>query len=386
MRIAYVCADPGVPVFGTKGASVHVQGVLGALSRAGAAIDLYAARTGGEPPGTLRGITCHGLGRPSTQDPAARERALAAADALLATRLVADGPFDLVYERHALFASAAMRAARELGVPGVLEVNAPLVEEQATHRTLVDREGAEAARRRAFGAATAILAVSSALAEELERHPEARGKVRVVPNAVDPARFPAPPPAGDDGRFTVAFVGTLKPWHGLETLVDAFTLLREDVADARLLVIGDGPGRRDLEARLERAGAADATILTGALTPACVGPVLAAADVAVAPYPPTAEQYFSPLKVFEGMAAGLPVVCSRTGQPAELVRDGETGLLCTPGDPAELARVLAELAADAPRRRRIGAAARAWVLREHTWDRVAERILALTARRRAVAA
>jgi glycosyltransferase involved in cell wall biosynthesis len=100
-------------------------------------------------------------------------------------------------------------------------------------------------------------------------------------------------------------------------------------------------------------------------------------DVAAAPYPPLAHFYFSPLKVYEYMAAGLPVVASRIGQLAELVAEGVNGLLCQPGDPAALAAALGRLRAEPELRNRLGRAARATVLRKHTWDAVARRILRL---------
>jgi glycosyltransferase involved in cell wall biosynthesis len=113
------------------------------------------------------------------------------------------------------------------------------------------------------------------------------------------------------------------------------------------------------------------------VAPADVGRLLAGADAAVAPYPGDDANYFSPLKVFEGMAAGLPVVASRVGQLPELIRDGRTGLLVAPGDPEALAASLVELAHAPARRARIGAAAREHVLREHTWDGVVRRVLGL---------
>lgn len=377
MRIAYVCADPGVPVFGAKGASVHVQGVLGGLLRAGAAVELFAARIGGDVPPALRDVVAHEIGRPAASGTRERERALVQANDAFTERICAAGRFDLVYERQALFAWAGMEVARASAAAAILEVNAPLVEEQATHRALVDRAAAQEGVRRGLVAATAVLAVSRPLGEMLERLPQARGKVHVVPNGVDPARFGALPPRDAARPFTVAFVGTLKPWHGLDTLVEAFVLLRGAVPGARLLVVGDGPGRAALEQRLRSAGLEHAARLTGVVQPAGVGALLAQADATVAPYPATAERYFSPLKVLESMAAGVPVVGSRVGQLPELIRDGETGVLCEPGDPGEVARALAALAADPRRARRIGARGRSWVLANHSWDGVARRILDL---------
>jgi glycosyltransferase involved in cell wall biosynthesis len=100
-------------------------------------------------------------------------------------------------------------------------------------------------------------------------------------------------------------------------------------------------------------------------------------DVAVAPYPNLTRFYFSPLKVYEYMAAGLPVVASRLGQLEGLIRHGINGLLCPPGDAAALADTLAGLRADPGLRRRLGETARATVLRQHTWEAAVGHILCL---------
>jgi glycosyltransferase involved in cell wall biosynthesis len=175
----------------------------------------------------------------------------------------------------------------------------------------------------------------------------------------------------------VGFVGTLKPWHGLGTLAEAFARLRHRHMHARLLVVGDGPGRQNLEADLEARGLRGDASLVGAVAPEEVPGLLASMDVAVAPYPELADFYFSPLKVYEYMAAGLPVVASRVGQLAELIRPGDNGLLCPPGDAAALAEALVQLWQRPALRRRLGEAARADVLQNHTWDAVARRVLDL---------
>jgi hypothetical protein len=85
--------------------------------------------------------------------------------------LQASGPFDAVYERYALWSFAGMEYARDAGTAGLLEVNAPLIEEQARHRELVHREAAEAATERAVAAASRLITVSEPLAEWVNRRP-----------------------------------------------------------------------------------------------------------------------------------------------------------------------------------------------------------------------
>lgn len=377
MRVAYVCADPGVPVFGSKGASIHVQEVLRALGRRGARLDLFATRLGGAAPPGLEQVSHHDLPAPAG-DGAARERAALAANDALRAALEREGPFDLVYERHALWSFAAMEHARDAGVPGLLEVNAPLVEEQAAHRVLVDPAGAELAASRAFRAAAALLAVSGTLAAWLEARPEARGRVHVVPNGVDPDRFrPGLPPArpAPPGTFTVGFVGTLKPWHGVPVLAEAFARLHRAHPDTRLLVVGEGPERGRLESLARDLGRG--VELTGPVPAGEVPGLLASMDAAVAPYPPLQDFYFSPLKMYEYMASGLPVVASRVGQVAEVLEHGVTALLCEPSDAREMTAAIERLRAEPALRARLGAAARAKVLGAHTWDHVARRALAI---------
>jgi glycosyltransferase involved in cell wall biosynthesis len=375
-RIAYICADLGVPIFGRKGASIHVQEVVRALTKLGAEVDLFAARIGGEPPADLERRRIHKLPRPPKGDLAERERAALAANGDLRAALEREGPFDLLYERYSLWSHAGIEYANERGIPAVLEVNAPLIEEQAEHRGLVDRTGAERVAERVFGGASEIFAVSEGIAEYLDRYAETRSRVRVVPNGVNAGRYahPAEPSLPKTG-FTVGFVGTLKPWHGLPALVEAFERLHRRYPDSRLLVVGDGPERGRLEVDLHARGLLEAAHLTGAVAPEEIPPLLAAMDAGVAPYPPAGNFYFSPLKVYEYMVAGLPVVASRVGQLAGLIRDGENGLLYPAGDTAALTDALERLRNDAGLREKLGTSARELVLERHTWEAVARRIL-----------
>lgn len=386
MRVAYVCMDPGVPVFGRKGSSVHVQSVLRSLLRRGHELDLLACRFDGPPPADLDNVTVHHLPRAGKGEPAARERALAAANGPLDGTLATLGRIDLVYERASLWSWAALEHAERTGTPTVLEVNAPLVEEQARHRDLVDRAGAERAAERQAATASVLAAVSPAVADHLRTaHPGAVARVHVVPNCVDPARFARTPEPDPARPFTIGFVGTLKPWHGLDTLVTAFAALHAARPGARLLVVGDGPGREALEHELAERELGAAATLTGAVEPDAVPGLLGQMDVSVAPYPDLKPFYFSPLKIVESMAAGVPVVASCVGGLEDLIADGRTGRLVPAEDPAALAAALVALAEDHAGRLQMGAAARRETLASRTWDAIIGRVLTLAATHEMVA-
>jgi glycosyltransferase involved in cell wall biosynthesis len=234
---------------------------------------------------------------------------------------------------------------------------------------------------RVFGAATALIAVSEEVAAYLERYPSARERIHVLPNGVNPDRFPTglkPACPAPDGMFTIGFVGKVRPWHGLPVLIEAFAIFRQREPHSRLLIVGEVPELPDLIADLTSRELLDAVHFTGAVPPGQVPGLLASMDVAVAPYPSEFDFYFSPLKVYEYMAAGLPVIVSRVGQLALLIEDGVNGLLCPPGDPIALAIALDWLRREPELCARLGRAARATVLKDHTWEAVARRILSLT--------
>lgn len=406
MRIAYLCGDRGVPVNGTKGASIHVRGIIRALAARGHEIHLVATREEETAPALPHPVLNVGFDRvlkdvqramiDAGAEPVLAGEMYALLVNLRACRALASlnrrAPLDAVYERYSLWSWAGMHFARERGVPWMLEVNAPLLDEQRAWRDLSLQPVGCGLERVLLRAADAIVVPSDELRAYVARRAGRRRRVLVIPNGVDLDLFDRPPgplpPEGDErlrGRFVVVFLGTLKPWHGVRTLLRAFARLRRSVPRAHLLIIGDGPMRGEVERAARRLGS-DAITACGAVPHEAVPSWLARADVGVAPYPALRDFYFSPLKVVEYLAAGLPVVASAIGQIPSLVRDGRTGLLVRPGDESALAASLARLEADGRLRARLARRAREDARRRHGWSRAAARIeaaLAAIALRRA---
>ncbi len=369
MRIAYVCTDPGIPVFGTKGASVHIQEVVREYRRRGHEVVVHAVRRGTEVPEDLADLRV--VEYPITEtDPAARERAQARVSGAI-TKVLLLAPVDMVHERYSLFSTVLAEVTTHSGARGVLEVNAPLIDEQRTHRILVDEVGAREALGAQVRAAAATVCVSRDVRAWVLGHVgEAAGRVHSVPNGVSTTRIT--PVSEDPDRVVVTFVGTLKPWHGVEDLLVAASRRR---AEWSLRIIGDGPQRPALEAMAAALGLE--VDFRGAVAPAQIMDHLEGSAIGVAPYPLVAEgqSYFSPLKVYEYMAAGLPVVASDIGQISSVL-DG-FGTMVPPSDPEALAAAIDQLARDPELRARESDAARQAAVTKHSWTQVVDTILAL---------
>jgi glycosyltransferase involved in cell wall biosynthesis len=386
MRIAYICADGGIAVFGDKGASVHITAMAQAFRRTGHDLHLLCARRGtGQADYPVEQVTAN---LPPHDDRAAKERGHIATATAIEARLTAlhrDKPFDMIYERYSLWSTAGVRAARSLGVPVVVEVNAPLVTEQAEFRTLALTAEALAIEAEVFRNADALAVVSDELIPYVTARGATPGRVHVIRNAVDTARFaPGVAPARlstiPTDAFVVGFSGSMKAWHGLDTLLPAFRALQTHLPSAHLLVAGEGPLKAWVEGYAAGAGLTEAVTLTGWVGHDDLPALIARMDVATAPYPRAEGHYFSPLKLYEYLAMGRPVVASRIGQTAQVLDGTDAALLIPPGDPEALTAALLRVAQDAVLAARLARNA-AREGRRHDWADNARAVVALVAQR-----
>lgn len=201
------------------------------------------------------------------------------------------------------------------------------------------------------------------------------GRYRIIPNGVDSQRFSPevePLPQFDDGRLNLLFLGRLERRKGLPHLLQAYALLKRELPQLRLIVVGgDGGMRAACERYIERAGLRD-VVFTGRVPDAEVPRYYRSAHVFCAPN--TGAESLG-IILLEAMASGVPIVASRIEGFAEVLTDGEEGLLVPPGDEHALAAALYRLLTDPSLRERMGQRGLS-TARRYDWGSVSRRVLA----------
>jgi len=317
VRIRYVVGAVGVPVSGPSGASAHVRDVTAALAGLGHAVDIVAAcgsdRRGvvEEPavPWAAAGIA----GWPSWLRRWAWMREVRTARRVARWETSLEPP-DLVWERYTLFSAAGARIARRHGIPWVLEVNAPLVEERRRFEDPVPPKVGVRWERRVLRSAPCVVAVSRWLVHWLVDEVGCdASRVFLVPNGVVPVQGDRAGTRASmglaEGDFVLGFLGSFRPWHGTGTLLP----LLEKIPDARLLLVGDAPPELRHHPRVTA---------TGRVTRSRVPHLVAAMDVGLAPYPADAPPWFCPLKLLDYRAQGTPAVATDVADCRSLVEGG----------------------------------------------------------------
>jgi glycosyltransferase involved in cell wall biosynthesis len=326
--------------------------------------DMHVVIDAASEPEPLRGVTWHRVSW-SPRQRCFRFRARAAV-AAIAGRSQADA----LIERYYNFGGEGIRAAREVGIPSVLEVNSPVVDHPGSLKGLVDRLLLVRPMRRYRESlcrdAAALLTPLASIVPEA-----ARSKAHVVTWGADvdgftPARRSEALRAAwgvPQGATVVLFMGSFRPWHGVPVFEAAAASLVGRTDLFFVLAGGEdtGPARGFRGRRL------------GKVPYAQMPEVAASADIGAAPYD-TARLaqlrlgfYWSPLKVFEYMASGLPVVTIARAPLSSIVREGQEAVFFADGDATSLANALVQLAGDAALRQRLGRSARDRVVANYSW-------------------
>jgi glycosyltransferase involved in cell wall biosynthesis len=294
-------------------------------------------------------------------------------------RLLGTGEFDLVHVHWVVPNGpiGAVAATRQR-VPLVTSLHGSDVAVSERSRALAR------ATRWSFGRSAATTAPSDNLLERARRL-GAAGLLERVPYGADVSAFEVAAEAAAEVRrhlgygnehVIVAGIGRMIPVKGFEYLVEAHSVAVAVVPELRLVLVGDGAERRELEKRVRALGVSETVVLRGAAPPAAIPGYLAAADIVSVPSVHHGGYVDGlPNVALEAMAAGRPVVGSRVGGIPELVRDGENGLLVPEKDAAALAAALVTLARDPALRARLGGTGRAEIRAQRSWDTVGKRFV-----------
>jgi glycosyltransferase involved in cell wall biosynthesis len=299
-------------------------------------------------------------------------------------RSVGHGRADVLFTRDLTIAALLLRLPPAARPPVVYESHgyAPAVGEDlpammsnAAGQSAAKRRRLEARERRVWARADGYVTITAALAREMESRFGTRDRLAVVP---DGARLPEAeeaglrPEAGTAGPV-VGYAGHLYPWKGPDVLIAAL----ERLPSVRGLVVGGLAGEQDLDRVRTLANRLVPGRITfaGQVEPPRVAALLRQADVLVLPNTPSraSAAYTSPLKLFEYMASGRPIVASDLPALREVLRPDENAVLVEAGSAEALAAGLARVLGDAALASRLAVRARADV-QDWTWDRRAERI------------
>jgi glycosyltransferase involved in cell wall biosynthesis len=322
------------------GAQEHVSSLLTRIDRSRYRVQVISLSDGS----TARRIQATGFPTLILDEPDD-----ATAVGAVAAHLALDPP-DIVHNhmyRAELVGTRAAFALSEAGFPRPFVVGTV---HSSRVRGLEDRE----VLRRLTPHMDRLIAVSRSIAAKLEREGRTGPPVSLIYNGVDLERYDLQEPCCtlgseygfEPGTPLVGVVARLEVEKGHATLLEAWPRVLERVPDARLLIIGEGSRRRQLEGQARSLG------LLGAQVPAVVftgrrddvPAVTAALDIAVLPSYREAQG----LSILEAMALGRPVVASDVGGIPEVVQHGRTGLLVPPHDPASLADAIVRLLLDHP--------------------------------------
>lgn len=284
------------------------------------------------------------------------------------------GRVDWVYERYGAF-QALGRSFQRAGIPWILETNAPLALEARSEpgrQAASWRRALEKHEQRTYRACDALVVQTHTLKEILRQWGGIDpAKVFVVPNGVDAGRFSCRRPQRRFSGPTIGFVGSLRRWQALDLLLRAMARVSHDGCDYRLVVVGAGEKRRDWERLALELGLAPRVHFTGSVPVDRVPEWIAGFDLGfsgqgawVAGQP----AYFSPLKLYEYMAAAKPVLASAHEDALRLIEPGSTGYLFAPDSLSGLENALRRAWRERASWPQQGRRAHAAIVAAHSWE------------------
>lgn len=287
---------------------------------------------------------------------------------------------DCIYERYNLFFPSGIWAKKKFNIPLILEVNAPLYEERKQHDHIGFDWLADWSERFVWNNADYVLPVTEVLADKVRAKGVPAENVVVIPNGINREQFStiqdsreAKQSLGFDGKLILGFTGFAREWHGLDRVLDV--MASNQMEDWLFLIVGDGPVRQSLEEKASRLGISDSIHFTGIVDRGRIPDYVSCFDIALQP---DVVAYASPLKLFEYLALGKPVLAPSRPNIREVLSDGVNAMLFDAEDDEDFCAKLKQLCQSETQRDELGDAGRNLIHeRGYYWDHNATKIIQL---------
>jgi len=378
LKIAYLCTDAGIPIFGSKGASIHIRETASALKKLDKEIFIVAVNKDGEvlpdfkvPVYQVSPFTSKKLGSDF------RKILTNIKFYLKVKKIIEREKPQVLYERYELYGFAGILLAKKFSLPHILEINGPLL--WGPKRRFKFPWLANLWEKKIFCSTQAIIVPTETLKEYVMPQGVAERKIFPNPLGASPEEFI--PQAQDEelrnklglkDSTVVGFVGMLAPRQGLEVLVEAAKSLSPKMPELKYLIVGGGYKFPSLEEKIREYNLSEKFIFTGNVPHKKIPAYLNIMDITILP---NMSKYSSPVKIFEYMAMAKPVIAPAKGQVKKILRDGHHGILIPPGAKNELEYAIVRLYEDEALREKLGQNARKEVIKNYTWAHHARRIL-----------
>lgn len=312
-------------------------------------------------------------------------------------KLVKRHRFDIVYARNTMIGVIGFLIKKMWKSKLVFEVNGISSEEL---RLIENQLSTESKRLRSIikvlqyleffviRKADAVIAVTQGIKDYLINHGVDKNKVWVIENGANTELF-KPIKDGnvlkklrnrlriDDNGNIVLFVGNLAPWQGIEYLLRAATIIIKRNPKTKFLIVGDGIMRNKLKSLVKELNIVEDVIFTGTVPYENVPEYINISDVCVAPFTHVRNESMglSPLKIYEYLACGKPVVASNIKGVGDLLRNSNSGIEVVPEDPTELANAIIKLLKDEQLMEQMGDYGRKLVVKNYSWEITAKKTI-----------
>ncbi len=293
---------------------------------------------------------------------------------------------DIIHDRGFLLGGGGVYAARKLGVPSVVQVDdnwfagdrfsSPLLWKTLAYPALTKWWV-----RRYLNLANEIFTVSKSLKRTLEQDWACTTKITSIPNGVNIKKFAIKPDKetkekyNPEGKKLAVFVGELAPWQGVEDILEAAKALQGQYVKF-LIVGGQKTHSSYIDSLKQHAKGLDNVEFTGIVPHDDVPKILSIADVCLAPFIDSKTEFgFSPLKIFEYLGAGKPIVCTDVSWIKEIEGLETAAEFCKPANPASLVKAISKVLSNQTKRKALSVNAAKLAKEKYDWDVVAKQVI-----------